>query len=87
MRNLLSRVRIPKKLRLLAAAALVTAAGASAPHPAQAACHNWTEYYTYYSDASKTTEVGWCQYECYCITYCEGQKTVYYNHWLWPGCL
>ena len=87
MRNLLSRIPTTKKLGLPAAAVLVAAAMAGAPHPAQGACHNWTEYYTYYSDASHTTEVGWCEYDCYCISYCEGQKTAYYNHSIWPGCL
>ena len=41
MRNLLSRIPTTKKLGLLAAAVLVTAAMAGAPHPAQGACHNW----------------------------------------------
>ena len=58
----------------------------AAPPSAQA-CHTFTEYYTYYSDASKTQEVGWCEYDCYCISYCDGQKTQYWNHAIWWGCL
>lgn len=78
---------LTRKLGLLAAAVLFVAAMVGAPPIAQAACHNWTEYYTYYSDASKTQEVGWCEFACYCVTYCEGEQTPYYNHWVWPGCL
>jgi hypothetical protein len=77
---------LTRKLGLLAAALLFVAAVIVAPHTAQA-CHNWTEYYTYYSDASKTQEVGWCEFDCYCVTYCEGQQTPYYYHQIWPGCL
>lgn len=75
-----------KKLGFLAAIALFTAATFITPHTAQA-CHNWTEYFTYFSDASKTTQVGWCEFDCYCVTYCEGERTSYYYHSVWPGCL
>jgi hypothetical protein len=86
MRKFLHSTPPARKLGLLAAAVLFVAAVIGAPHTAQA-CHNWTEYYTYYSDASKTQQVGWCEFDCYCVTYCEGQQTPYYNHSIWPGCL
>jgi hypothetical protein len=86
MRTFLHRTPLSRKLGLLAVAVLFVVAVVSAPTPAQA-CHNWTEYFTYYSDATKTVEVGWCEFDCYCVTYCEGQKTSFYNHQLWPGCL
>jgi hypothetical protein len=76
-----------KKLGFLAAALALSAATFASPHTAQAACHMWTDYFTYYSDASKTVQVGWCEYDCYCISYCEGQKTPYYRLTTWPGCL
>jgi hypothetical protein len=85
MRNHLHSTSPLRKLGLLAAALCVTAA-LGAPQTAQA-CQMWTDYFTYYSDASKTEQVGWCEYDCYCVTYCEGQRTPYYNHQSWPGCL
>lgn len=55
--------------------------------PSAQACPNRTEYYTYYSNASKTQAVGWCEYGCYCTVECEGQKTQYYTYRYVPGCL
>jgi hypothetical protein len=76
-----------RRLGLLAAAvALFVVAMMTAP-PSAHACQNWTDYYTYYSDASKTQQVGWCEYDCYCVSYCDGEKTPYYIHSSWPGCL
>ncbi len=86
MRNFLRSLPV-RKLGLVAAVALLAAAGTIAPRTAQAACHDWTEYYTYYTDATKTTEAGWCEYDCYCVSYCDGTKTPYYNHTVWNGCL
>ena len=77
---------MPKKLGFLAAIVLFAAATIATPHTAQA-CHNWTDYFTYYSDATKTVEVGWCEFDCYCVTYCDGQQTQYYRVQTWPGCL
>jgi hypothetical protein len=82
----MSRIPFSRVLALLAAAVLFVAAMIGVPRTAQA-CHNWTEYYTYYSDASKTQQVGWCEFDCYCVTYCEGQQTPYYIHSIWSGCL
>jgi hypothetical protein len=57
------------------------------PAPVAQTCNNWTEYVTYYSDSTKTQEVGWCEFACYCQTYCEGQQTPYFRRYVWPGCL
>jgi hypothetical protein len=86
MRKFLDSTTTARKLGLLAAAVLFVAAVIGAPRPAQA-CHNWTDYFTYYSDATKTQQVGWCEFDCYCVTYCEGQQTPYYRVQSWPGCL
>ena len=86
MRSYLHRVPLARKVGLLAVAVLALVALMSAPRPVQA-CNMWTEYYTYYSDATKTTEVGWCEFDCYCVSYCEGDRTQYWNHQIWPGCL
>jgi hypothetical protein len=66
---------------VLAVAALL-AAPSSAP-----ACQNWTDYFTYYSDATHSEQVGWCEFDCYCQTYCDGTRTQYWDHSSWPGCL
>lgn len=87
MGTILRNTPSAKKLGLLWIAALFVAAVIAAPHPAQAACHMWTDYFTYFSDASHTEQVGWCEFDCYCVTYCEGIRTSYYNHQTWPGCL
>jgi hypothetical protein len=63
------------------------AAALFGPAPVAQTCHNWTEYVTYYSTSAKTQEVGWCEFACYCQTYCDGQQTPYYNRQIWPGCL
>ena len=75
-----------KKLGFLAALALFAAATFIAPHPAQA-CHNWTDYFDYFSDATMTVPVGWCEFDCDCVTECEGEQTPYYYHSAWSGCL
>jgi hypothetical protein len=78
---------VTRKLGLLTVAAgLFVAAAIGVPRPAHA-CQMWTDYFTYFSDASKTTQVGWCEFDCYCVTYCEGTRTQYYNHSSWAGCL
>lgn len=76
-----------RTLGLLIVALLFVASLATAPVSAQASCHMWTDYFTYYSDASKTVEVGWCEFDCYCVTYCDGERTSYYRLTTWPGCL
>ena len=75
-----------RKLGLFLATVLIAAAAVGTPKPAQA-CQNWTDYFTYFSDASKTTQVGWCEFDCYCVTYCDGTRTQYWNHSSWAGCL
>jgi hypothetical protein len=76
-----------RKLGLLVvAAALFGAAMLGNPRPAYA-CQMWTDYFTYFSDATKTTQVGWCEFDCYCVTYCDGTRTQYWNHQQWSGCL
>jgi hypothetical protein len=87
MEKILRSAPVFRKLGLLAASLLFAAAVTGASHPVQAACHNWTEYYTYYSDSTHATQVGWCEFDCYCVTYCEGTRTSYYNHSIWNGCL
>jgi hypothetical protein len=87
MGKFLHSMPMAKKLGLLAAAALFVAAAIGVPPSAQAACHNWTEYVIYYSDASKTQEVGWCEFACFCQTSCDGQQTPYTRRYITPGCL
>ncbi len=47
-------------------------------------CHDWTAYF---NDSTHTTEAGWCEYDCYCVSECGGVKTAYYSHAVWNGCL
>jgi hypothetical protein len=81
MRNALHRNPKARKLVLLAGAAVLFVAAMGVPHSAQA-CQDWTD-----SDATHTTQVGWCEFDCYCQTYCDGERTQYWTHQSWSGCL
>jgi len=71
---------------LAATVALFAAALLAVPSPAPA-CQNWTDYFTYYDDANHDNQVGWCEFDCYCVTYCDGTRTQYWTHQSWSGCL
>ena len=86
MRSYLHRVPLVRKVGLLAVAVLALVALMSAPRPVQA-CNMWTEWYTYYYDAEKTEPAGWCEFDCYCVSYCEGDRTPYFWHAIQGGCL
>jgi hypothetical protein len=87
MQKLLHSTPAAKKLGLLAIGVLFCLSVLAVPQPARAFCQAWTDYYTYYSDASHTQQVGWCEFDCYCVTYCDGERTSYYDHSSWSGCL
>ena len=76
-----------RQIGLLAVTAVLFVGAMFAAPTSAPACQNWTDYFTYYSDASHSTQVGWCEFDCYCVTYCDGTRTQYWNHQQWSGCL
>lgn len=81
-----SASRAQRLVPLAATIAIFAAALLAAPSPAPA-CQNWTDYFTYYDDANHDNQVGWCEFDCYCQTYCDGTRTQYWTHQSWSGCL
>ena len=76
-----------KAVMLVLALGLVMTALFPGPAPVQA-CQNFTDFWTYLSDASHTTVVGHCEQDCFCAPrFCTGQKTAYYIVTTVPGCL
>ena len=80
---------LPRKAGLLVLAlALAMVALIPGPRPAQANCQNFTDFWTYFSDASHTTVVGRCEKDCGCgARFCSGQQTAYFIVTTTPGCL
>jgi hypothetical protein len=52
----------------------------------QACIRDYGIYTTYYSNATLTQEVGWCDSDCYCNLYCEGQQTQYWKRQFYKWC-
>jgi len=87
MRKFLPSTPAARKLGLLAIGVFFFVSVIGTPQPARAFCQAWTDYYTYYSDATHTVSVGWCEFDCYCESYCDGERTSFYDHTAWSGCL
>ncbi len=76
-----------KAAMLVLALGLVMTALFPGPAPVQA-CQNFSDFWTYFSDASHTTVVGHCEQDCFCAPrFCTRQKTAYYILTTVPGCL
>jgi hypothetical protein len=76
-----------KATMLVVALVMVMAALIPGPGPAQA-CQSFTDFWTYFSNASHTTVVGRCEKDCGCAPrFCSGQQTQYYIVTTSSGCL
>jgi hypothetical protein len=76
-----------KGAMLVLALGLVMTALLPGPAPVQA-CQNFTDFWTYFSDASQTKVVGHCEQDCFCVPrFCSGRQTPYYIVTTTSGCL
>jgi hypothetical protein len=72
---------------LVLALGLVMTALFPGPAPVQA-CQNFTDFWTYFSDASHTKVVGRCEQDCFCAPrICSGTQTAYFIVTTTRGCL
>jgi hypothetical protein len=82
------RLRRKAIMMLLASGLVMSALFLANTTPAQAACHNWTDFYYYYYDAAHTQYAGMCEYDCFCAPpSCSGTKTQFFRVQTVPGCL
>src|SRR4051812_29640137 len=86
-----SRKEIPmstpiRRVQLLLVATLVAVVGLVSARPAAAVLRIWETFY--YSDATLTTQVGYCyDNPCTGVSYCTGQITIYNRDHLVGTCI